>query len=69
MAKYQIIVGNLGMVVDTQIYSYAISSFNDYRAMSQSGKGRVGGESVTLIVNGEPDPRHTHYLERETDGA
>jgi len=63
MARFQIVVGNLGTVVDTVIQMYAISSFNDYKTMSQTGKGRVGGESVTLFVDGEPDPRYTYEPE------
>jgi hypothetical protein len=70
MARFQIVVGNLGTVIDTAIHLHAIRSFNDYKTMSMMGKGRVGGESVTMYVDGEPDPHFTYEpLTNEADGA
>lgn len=72
MAKYQLIVGNLGTVVDTHLEQHATKAFGDYKTMSESGRGRVGGEPVTLYVDGEPDPRYTYEPQDQAsvaDGA
>jgi len=70
MARFQVVVGNLGTVVDTAVHLDAIRAFNSYRDMSMKGTGRVGGESVTMYVDGEPDPHFTYEpIINEPDGA
>lgn len=56
MAKnnYTVIVGNIGTVYDGGSKKDALKDFREYVADSQSGRGRAGGESVTLFENGHP---------------
>ena len=51
--KYQVVVGNIGQVVDTNNYTEARKTFLDYIADSKWECGRVMGEDVTLVEDDE----------------
>lgn len=52
--KYQVTVGNVGTVLDTDNWTDALHTYSNYRGQSQSGVGRAAGEPVTLMRDGEP---------------
>jgi hypothetical protein len=54
MPTYQVIVSNIGTVYSGSDGKQADSIWGRYRAASQNGHLRVSGESVTLMLNGEP---------------
>lgn len=54
MPKYQVIVGNIRTVCTTLNEKEAKDTFHEYKMASKSGKGRAGGEDVTLTKDGEP---------------
>lgn len=53
MKKYQVYVGNIGMVYDGSDEAIAESKFQEYKKQSESNYGRAGGEDVTMMKNGE----------------
>lgn len=53
MPKYQVVVGNIGTVVDTDDFGEAKDAFADYEQRSLTGSGRAAGEEVTLFEDGE----------------
>jgi hypothetical protein len=55
---YEVIVGNIGTVYTGTSKAEAIKRFNTYVAQSKSLRGRAGGESVTIIKDGEPIKEH-----------
>lgn len=54
MKKYQVIVGNIGEVFQGNSLKDALKRFREYRRQSKTLRGRAGGESVTLLREGEP---------------
>lgn len=66
---FEVIVGNLGTVLTTDIKSKALNSYHSYVRDSKCNYGRVAGESVTLFENGEPINEYdgSNSLQ-ETDG-
>ena len=56
--KYQVIVGNVGTVLDTDNGAQANVQFGQWRTASKEGWGRAGGEQVTLMKDGEPKREH-----------
>lgn len=52
--KYQVIVGNIGQVVDTDSQSEALRTFDAYVELSKLDMGRAAGESVTMLEDGQP---------------
>jgi hypothetical protein len=58
MSKYQVIVGNIGMVYDGNNPVEASRTYGEYKSQSESGVGRAGCEDVTLLENGEPKYEH-----------
>jgi hypothetical protein len=54
MKKYEVIVGNIGTVYQANSLKDALKRFREYRRQSKTLKGRAGGESVTLMCEGEP---------------
>ena len=74
--RYQIIVGNVGTVLDTNNQEEAHKTYNEYCEISKSGVGRAGREQVSLFEDGEPiqeyscpaDPSWKEVLEK-TDWA
>jgi ribosomal protein L37AE/L43A len=53
MTKYQVVVGNLGLVHESDDRQAAEESFKEYVDFSKSDYGRVAGEPVTLFEDGE----------------
>ena len=51
--KYQVIVGNLGTVLDTNNGAEAQREYGQWRRKSKANEGRTGGESVFLMRDGE----------------
>ena len=51
---YQVIVGNMGSVCDTDSERIAKNHYRDYVAQSTADHGRASGEPVTLMHDGEP---------------
>lgn len=58
MARYQVIVGNVGLVYSGDDPVDAKDAYNEYKEMSVSGYGRAAYEDVTLMRNGEPELEH-----------
>ena len=54
MRKYQVVVGNIGTVVDTDSRSEAVEAFDAYCADSDAPFGRAAGETVTMFKDGDP---------------
>ena len=52
--KYQVIVGNVGTVLDTDKVTEARKTFKEYVAQSKTNTGRAGAEDVTVMKDGEP---------------
>ena len=52
--RYEVIVGNIGTVYDGNDLAEANRKFDTYVEQSKSGRGRAGGEDVTIMTNGEP---------------
>jgi hypothetical protein len=51
--QYQVIVSNCGTVLTTTDKMKAEKTYKDYMYDSDDGVGRVGGEEVTLMGDGE----------------
>ena len=52
--QYIVIVGNVGAVFYSTNKKDAIATYKEYVKMSDSSKGRVGGEDVVLTCSDEP---------------
>lgn len=59
LVTYQVIVGNIGTVYGGTDKEDAESNFNVYVEQSKSRSGRVGGEQVTLLKDGELAKEYT----------
>ncbi len=53
MTEHEIVVGNIGVVLQTDDHREARISFVDYCKLSLDNTGRAGGESVTWMRDGE----------------
>lgn len=51
--RYEVIVGNVGIVYSGPRYIDALRSFRDYSEISKAEFGRASGESVVLFEDGE----------------
>lgn len=51
--RMQVLVGNLGKVLDTNDIREAGLCYEEYAKLSRDGYGRVAYENVTLVVDGE----------------
>ena len=58
MSKFQVVVGNVGTVYDGNSYMVAQCKYDRYVKASRAGEGRVAGEPVTLMHNGEVRMEH-----------
>lgn len=56
--RYQVVVGNIGTVADTDDLIQARKWYDDYVEISKSGRGRGGNENVTLFNLDEPVKEH-----------
>jgi len=50
---YEVVVGNVGSVYSGQDMASGLRKFSDYVNASKAEVGRAGGESVTLLCDGE----------------
>lgn len=60
--KWEVVVGNLGVVYEDYNLFWANSYFNTYVGQSRRGEGRVAGENVTLLCDGEIMKEHIGEL-------
>jgi hypothetical protein len=51
--KYEVYVGNIGMVYDGESHDDAMETFDEYVIISANGCGRASGEDVTLSEDGD----------------
>jgi hypothetical protein len=66
VAKYQVIVGNIGTVYDGDDKEKAYKDYRDYVRISQENNdGRATGEQVHFIQDGEPIMEY--FPEREQE--
>lgn len=56
--QYEVIVGNVGNVYYGGSKAAATKAFNEYVRQSKANRGRAGGESVTMMQDGEPIREH-----------
>lgn len=67
MNSYEVIVGNIGCVYHGDSLRMARRCFSEYMRKSKAGYGRAGGESVTLMRDGEPIKEHIGEVDRRND--
>jgi len=63
--QYSVIVGNVGNVFNSTNKKDAIATYKEYVKMSDSSRGRVGGEDVVLTCNDEPLYEHSGVLHND----
>ena len=63
-ATCEVVVGNVGAVYSGSEPEEAQRVFDAYVAISRSGVGRAGGESVTLWRGGEPAAEHVGSIDQ-----
>jgi hypothetical protein len=51
--RYQVVVGNVGTVIDTDNHREAWTLHSEYVELSKNDMGRSSGEDVTTLFNGE----------------
>lgn len=66
MKTYQILIGNVGHVCDTDNGAEAWREYRRAIGQSNAPHGRASGEPVTLFKNG--DIRAEHFGSLETEG-
>jgi hypothetical protein len=49
----QIVVGNIGQVLDCDSFKECLETYHEYVKQSKNNYGRAAGESVTWFKNGE----------------
>ena len=59
---YTVVVGNIGMILETNHHSVAIRTFQDYVMLSSNNAGSAAGEDVTLFRDEEPLLEYTGDL-------
>ena len=69
--EYEVIVGNIGLVYRGSSFQEAKSTYSVYKSQSARGSGRAGGETVTLMKDGELQWEFTpkKSLRREEEGS
>lgn len=65
--KFQVIVGNIGIVYDGNNNMVAHHKFSFYVKDSKTNLGRSGGESVTLMHNGEIEREYIGTVDQNKD--
>lgn len=65
--RYQVICGNIGTVYDGNDMIEANRTYGEYKRQSESGYGRAGGESVTLMDGEEIKYEHIGTVDQEPD--
>jgi len=56
--RYEVLVGNIGMVHEGHDREEAETIFHQYVELSEKGVGRMGGEDVVLLEDDEPIEEH-----------
>ena len=59
---YTVVVGNIGMILETNHHTVAVRTFQDYVMLSSNNAGRAAGEDVTLFRGDEPLLEYTGDL-------
>ncbi len=54
MKYYQVYVGNIGLVGESNDFEVAFDVFGEYLNQSMGNYGRASGESVAILDCGEP---------------
>ena len=65
MAKYQVIVSNVGTVYSGDNAENANRDFSECEELSKTNYGRFAGESVTMFIDGEPMREFTGTNEQD----
>ena len=65
MAKWQVFVGNVGTVYDGENLTVALRIYQDSRWRSKENIGRMAGEPVTVMRDGEPWAEYEGTLREE----
>ncbi len=63
--QYIVIVGNVGTVFNSTNKKDAIAIYKEYVKMSDSSRGRIGGEGVVLFCDDEPLYEHFGALHND----
>lgn len=63
MPTYEVIVGNIGTVLNTHNGFDAYREYQTYCGISKRNEGRAAGEPVTLMKDGEPVREYAGTLE------
>ena len=58
MAKFEVIVGNIGIVHEGNNYMKACTVYTNYVKASKAGVGRAANESVTMMHNDDIKREH-----------
>jgi hypothetical protein len=61
--EYEVVVGNIGQTYNGTDRLTALKKFRAYRELSQRGRGRALGESVTLLRDGDIYKEHRGTVE------
>jgi hypothetical protein len=61
--KYEVYVGNIGMVYDGSLLGEAIKIYRTYEKYSKDGYGRSAGENVVLMKNNDILVEHLGTME------
>ena len=64
MKKYQVIVGNIGTVIDTDDKAEAYQTYHEYIGLSVSYGGRCSGESVALMTNDDIEAEYLGVVDK-----
>lgn len=64
---FQVIVSNVGTVYSGDMHRDAVKTYQDYKKQSESMLGRAGGESVTLMEDGEPILEHEGVMHKQDE--
>jgi hypothetical protein len=67
MAKYEVLVGNIGSVINTDSLKEAQDAYDTYVEQSKQDRGRACGEDVCLMEDGEPIKEHSGSLHDEEE--
>lgn len=51
--KYEVVVGNIGVVYCGHSKKAATANFQEYKTQSENNYGRAAGEPVTLLQDGD----------------
>lgn len=65
--KWQIIVGNLGTVLDTDNGFKVNTEFAQWKGIVNNATGRAAGETVTIMRDGEVHREYTPKIAKPSD--